>query len=158
MRHMIIRDARNTLKEVEDHFLYIYRDGDTVLYVGKSIHPFKRLRQHIQHGMFRGLSMYHCTIELLTLEDCTSTVYRFGGTFGGPTISHGEAFYDSYRRFAHNNPQSRARCMDAAEKCLIKKYAPLRNVAWNTQVQRERRYVAFRELLKKNKERQENTL
>jgi len=133
-----IGDALAMRDEVENHFLYIYRNGDTVLYVGKSLHPFKRLRQHIQHGMFRGLSMLHCTVELLTLEDCTSTVYRFGG------YSHGEINYDNYRRFAHNNPQSKARCMDAAEKCLIKKYEPLRNVTWNTKIQRERRLAYLR--------------
>ena len=35
----------------QGHYLYLYRDGEAILYVGKSIRPLERLLQHLGHDV-----------------------------------------------------------------------------------------------------------
>ncbi len=72
-----------------EHYLYLYRDGDTIFYVGRSVQPLERLLQHlgralpyapdavglvIQENMPESLRW---TIDLYTLSDCQEAVKAY---------------------------------------------------------------------------------
>jgi hypothetical protein len=86
MYSITIREALETLPGTGDHFLYLYRDGEIVFYVGRSIDPIERLEQHL--GTLGGNSFFkdrdlpgnvirknypeslNWLIDLFTLKDC----------------------------------------------------------------------------------------
>lgn len=48
MLQLTIREALECEdEETGEHYIYLYKEDATVFYVGRSIHPFERLRQHI---------------------------------------------------------------------------------------------------------------
>lgn len=42
-----IREALEGTYNTTDHYLYLYRDGEVIFYVGRSISPFDRMMQHL---------------------------------------------------------------------------------------------------------------
>lgn len=43
-------EAIDTPNREAGHYIYRYYDGDTTFYVGRSVHPFERLREHLGQG------------------------------------------------------------------------------------------------------------
>jgi hypothetical protein len=84
------------LPDTWGHYLYLYRDGIVVLYVGRSEVPIQRLREHLGERTY-GLSDYvgHIIessrpesfdwgIDLFTLEDCEPFIRKYSsGTWLG---------------------------------------------------------------------------
>jgi len=73
--------------DTNDHYLYLYRDGSTVLYIGRSSSPLQRLYEHLGKGDFRDIPSHvgktiidnlplslSWSLLLLTLADCEPLV------------------------------------------------------------------------------------
>jgi predicted GIY-YIG superfamily endonuclease len=86
MLTLTIEEALKEYVDTGEHYLYLYRDGDTIFYVGRSVQPLERLLQHlgralpyapdevgqiIQEHMPESL---HWTMDLYTLSDCQEAV------------------------------------------------------------------------------------
>jgi len=121
---MTIEQAIKDYVDTGEHYLYLYRDGDTVLYVGKSVQPLERLLQHlgralpytpddvgyvIHENMPESLSW---TIDLYTLPDCLATVkaHQPGSVAAFQQYLAQEAF--------------RKEAMMIAEEALIRQHRP----------------------------------
>ncbi|MFL5628005.1 MAG: hypothetical protein ACJ788_20700 [Ktedonobacteraceae bacterium] len=112
-----------THREPEEHNLYVCREGDEVIYVGRSIHPAKRLHEHIK-GV-DGRIGYHIkkhmpaslswTVEFLAAEECEPIIMEY---------CHFN--YKSY--WIHKcDPSTFNQAIDIAEQALIRYYRPLCN-------------------------------
>ncbi len=91
MLQISMKDAldEDTYQDAKHHYLYLYRDGETALYVGRSYDPIERLRQHMGQG--RAIAADQVgdiiqdnlpaslawTVELFTLADCLPLVARY---------------------------------------------------------------------------------
>jgi hypothetical protein len=87
------------------HVIYLYRDGDTVLYVGRSADPLQRLTEHLGlTGIASRLgdtitdnmpASLEWTLELYTLADCLPLVeqYRPGLALFYRELLNGEKSY-----------------------------------------------------------------
>src|SRR6266487_456364 len=75
---------------MEGHYLYVYRDAETIFYVGQSVDPQRRLYEHLgirgawQGGDDVGQIMHDnypaslsWTVELYTLADCEPFIESF---------------------------------------------------------------------------------
>jgi hypothetical protein len=121
---LTIGKALNEYVDTGEHYLYLYRDGDAIFYVGKSVQPLERLLQHlgralpyapdtvgqvILENMPASLSWL---IDLYTLSDCRETVRaQMPGTVVG---------------FQHLLAQGSLRneAMTVAEEALIRQHRP----------------------------------
>jgi hypothetical protein len=113
--------------ELEPHtYIYVFRDGDTILYVGQSISIIDRISSHLGESWHASPSQIgelvqsnhpeslSWLIELYTLDDCTEAVSQT------PYVS----FYGSPRCTIEGR-------IDMAERAMIGKYHPCLNVQYN---------------------------
>jgi hypothetical protein len=114
-----------------DHCLYLYRDGSTVFYVGRSTSPLQRLHEHLGRGDFCNLPSplgktildnlplsLSWTLQLLTVADCEPLVLLHRPEY------HGWYLQQLNRRLARE-------AAEVAEEALIDHYRPYLNIAGN---------------------------
>jgi hypothetical protein len=117
--------------DTTDHYLYLYRDESTVLYIGRSTSPLQRLYEHLGKGEFRDIPSplgktiivnlplsLGWSLLLLTIADCEPLVRL-----------HRPEFHEWYlqqmkRRLARE-------AAEVAEESLIDHYQPCLNIAGN---------------------------
>lgn len=117
--------------DTKDHYLYLYRDGSTVLYIGRSTAPLQRLYEHIGKGDFHDTpsplgktiidNLPHSlgwNLLLLTIADCEPFVRQHRPEF------HEWYLQQTKRRLARE-------ATEVAEESLIDYYQPCLNVAGN---------------------------
>lgn len=127
---MLTLAMEKAIKEYTDtgeHYLYIYRDGDTILYVGKSVQPLERLLQHlgralpytpdnvgrvIQENMPESLTW---SVDLYTLSDCQEVVKI-----------HKPGTFVAFQRYLAQET-FRKEAMMIAEEALIRHHRPYLN-------------------------------
>src|SRR5579859_2235963 len=125
----------NSQQETRMHFLYLVRDGDTVLYAGRSFNPIERLRQHmgIDDSFYRTdtdrigrLFFYEkpesleWQVEMYTIADCLSSVRRH--------IISQFPFYTEQLYLSEVGIQG---AISFAEQALIQEHHPCLNVIHN---------------------------
>lgn len=114
----------------KDHYIYLFRDGEEIFYVGRSYSPITRLIQHIGDDRpwipdaignlilnNKPLSL-NWEMELYTLEDCL------------PFIS--EAYLPYYQRYL-GNILIKNELIQTAEDEMIFHFQPYLNVIGNSQ-------------------------
>ena len=117
--------------DINDHYVYLYRDGSTVLYIGRSTSPLQRLLEHLGRGDFCDIPSplgktiidnlplsLGWTLLLLTVADCEPLVRL-----------HRPEYHEWYlqqmtRRLARE-------AAEVAEEALIDHYQPCLNIAGN---------------------------
>jgi hypothetical protein len=52
MLQLTMNEALEREDIAREQRIYIYRDQETILYVGRSIHPFQRLQEHLGNGVY----------------------------------------------------------------------------------------------------------
>lgn len=52
---LTIQEAMNSKEKTQGHCIYFYRDKDAPLYIGRSIHPCERLREHLGETLLHPL-------------------------------------------------------------------------------------------------------
>lgn len=111
--------VNNTAPHDIQHELYLVRDGNDVLYVGKSIHPLERIKEHTRGGSALATRIqasmplaYTWAVELYTVAELEPLVKSY--TQGIPRSWYNGAYRVEY-----------------AEKALIEKYHPCLNVHLN---------------------------
>src|SRR5947207_5838521 len=90
MLQMTIHQALIGNKETKEHCLYLYRDQEVIFYIGRSLFPLERLREHLGLGTFDRcrsplgtLILEHLphalfwTMELWTIADCDALVQQY---------------------------------------------------------------------------------
>ncbi len=116
-----IRDALRGVVGASLHRLYKVSDGDTVLYIGQSIEPLNRLKEHMGlhgrggtstlgtfiHDFLPGSLSF--TYELFTVEECKPLIVQY------ETMP-----LEDYKEYGSAS-------IDAAETALIKHYHPCLN-------------------------------
>lgn len=88
MISLTIKEAVEQTIDTTDHYLYLYRDGDVIFYVGRSISPLDRNLEHMGLS-HRSLAdqlghvirdnrpdSWNWTLELYTLEECISLIQQ----------------------------------------------------------------------------------
>src|SRR5579885_1704143 len=116
------------LDRVADHYLYAYRDGEVVFYVGRSQSPLDRLTEHLGLAGSSGgsrlgnLILDHTPeslawqMELYTFADCAPLVQQFM-----PAMS---VWYEAKRAIKPGYDKDMA---DLAEQALIESLRPCLN-------------------------------
>jgi hypothetical protein len=130
MIKITIRAAFEEFFDTAEHYLYLYRDGTTVFYVGKSFSPLDRLMEHLAlYGRSLGSRLgdvindnfpasLDWTMEMFTLQDCESIVK-----------AHQFSSYPFYQRcLMQQSPIERDMAIKIAEESLIDHYKPCLNV------------------------------
>jgi len=126
-----IKDAWLRKIDATAHPLYLFRDEDTVFYVGHSSSPLERLRHHLSafvtdggSGKLGKLLREHLpeslewTMELFMVDDCDSLVKQL--------------LPEQYEKFQQGNPEERSwTARDIAEQALILFYHPHLNTQHN---------------------------
>jgi hypothetical protein len=126
-----ILDALQKPFDTADHLLYLYKDEEVIFYVGQSINPLARLRQHLGYdrpylpdqigSVIRENfpASFQWQIELYTLEDCLEIVH---------TAS--PASFAFYQALLHQ-PEHQKYLMSLAEVAMIDYYRPILNDQFN---------------------------
>lgn len=129
---LTIAEALKSAQEPEDHYLYIYRDGEAVFYVGRSINPLERLLQHLgrEKPYFPdavGMVIWDnlpaslaWSVDLYTLVECVPYVAQ-----------HKLAALSAFQRELAQAPYSK-QSVAIAEDALIRAYQPYLNVQGRT--------------------------
>jgi len=117
--------------DTNDHYLYLYRDGSTVLYIGRSSSPLQRLYEHLGKGDFRDIPSHvgktiidnlplslSWSLLLLTLADCEPLVRL-----------HRPEYHEWFlQQMKHRLAREAS---EVAEESLIDHYQPCLNIAGN---------------------------
>jgi hypothetical protein len=87
MLTLTIREAMKQEADDSCHYLYVYRDGDVIFYVGRSVSPLDRFMQHM--GLRRGMpssmgslirdnapESYGWLLDIYTLKDCVPIIKK----------------------------------------------------------------------------------
>ncbi len=139
MIHTTLKDALEGHLDTTGHYVYLYRDGDVVFYIGMSSSPLDRLQEHIGRGQRQiGKSLLGQTIadnmpealtwqvEFFTLADCEPLMLQHSpGTYlwFKTALEQFQADTDCF-------PESAVR---AAEDMLIRLHRPCLNTLGNRQ-------------------------
>jgi hypothetical protein len=149
----LFRFLTNPGKKTRGHFLYSIGDTDTMLYVGRSLQPVKRLRHHITIKGLHEIStlgkVIYCNlplslswqVQLYTLADCKQAVYDFymSEQFHSSLAVRTE-WYREYSHFAATDARTQqynfslyhTGFLSDAEAALVWQYTPCINVIFNT--------------------------
>lgn len=145
MLQLTIQGALEGTVDTTDHCLYLYREDETVFYIGRSTSPFERLQEHLGRGAYTRhisplgmLILAHLPlsltwlIELRSVGDCEELVRRYR-----PECYE---WYLGQRRKGLTREAS-----EVAEETLIEHYRPCLNRMGNRQGQTlpERYHRAF---------------
>jgi hypothetical protein len=135
MLRLTIEDALNGMNDTVDHCLYLYRDGETVLYIGRSTSPLERLQEHLGRGAYTRqisplgtLILAHLPtsltwrIELRTVAECEELVRHYR-----------PECYEWYLQQMRKHLTREA--SEVAEEALIEHYRPYLNIMGNRQGQ-----------------------
>lgn len=131
MLEFTIEEALDGNIDTNDHSLYLYRDGSTVFYVGRSISPLQRLYEHLGKGDFSDIPSplgktildnlplsLGWTLLLFTVADCEPLV-----------VVHRPEYHDWYLQQMNRHLAREA--AEVAEEALIEHYQPYLNIAGN---------------------------
>lgn len=128
MLSLTIEEALQRKEEVPGHPLYLYRQENIPIYVGKSLRPFKRLREHLKEPDSFSYQFERCSptslkwvIDLLTLEECEPAIMEY---------THYD--YKWYWQLKVRDTDQ-ARRISMAEWALIRAYMPRCNRIGNGQ-------------------------
>jgi len=112
--------------EPEHHYIYVVRDGETVLYVGKSVQPFYRLVS--QHCHYTSPSYLGRVIKdnRPASDDWAYTLYHTSELIEEVKYALGPDEAKLYRRNL-NDIYRRDYCINSGELALIVKLRPLLN-------------------------------
>jgi len=135
MLKITVREAFEGTIDTTNHYLYLYRDGETIFYIGRSTCPLERLQEHVGMGAYNrhtsrlgALILAHLPqsllwqIELRTVAECDVLVYRYR-----------PEYYAWYLQQISKNIVREA--TEVAEEVLIEHYRPCLNVMGNRQRQ-----------------------
>jgi hypothetical protein len=131
--------------------LYLIQDGEIVLYIGQSFHPFQRIKEHLGEGnrddnrpskVGQLILAYYSVaatwpIQFYTLKECQPYVTQ-----------HIPSWFD--RRYYEQNMGKRASqrdCMNIAEEALIRMFRPCLNIQKNNQETKTPLPKRYQELL-----------
>ena len=133
MLHMTLHQALIGNTETKEHCLYLYRDQEVIFYIGRSLFPLERLREHLGLGAFDccrsplgTLILEHLpqalfwTMELWTIADCGLLVQLYR-----------PEYHDWYRQQIQRRLSREA--SEVAEEVLIEYYQPCLNIVENRQ-------------------------
>ena len=123
MIKVTIQEALSKRLKTDGHYVYLYRDDDTVFYVGQSRHPLRRFYQHM--GKYRGSysdsvgdfiienqpESLNWQIEIYTLEECR------------PFMACSDGYYEG----CIGNPILFGEIVNAAEVAFIELFRPCFN-------------------------------
>lgn len=86
---LTIQEVRDSMEKTQWHCVYVYRDKDTYLYIGRSVHPCERLREHLGETTSYPLSdsvgdiiidnmpeSLHWTVEIWALQELRPDLYQ----------------------------------------------------------------------------------
>ena len=131
MLQLTIREALEGAIDTSDHDLYLYRDDETVLYIGRSTSPLERLREHLGMGLYnRRISAlgtlilaqkpgsFSWVMELRTVSECEALIHRYRPEVFGWYLQ---------QREKHLTREA----SEVAEQVLIEHYHPCLNVIGN---------------------------
>lgn len=90
---LTVKEALYIPHDTKEHRLYMIREGNTIFYVGQSVAPLNRIRDHVGmigtyiniYGLDQlGECIYYnssysknWTVELLTLDDCMELAMQY---------------------------------------------------------------------------------
>lgn len=128
MLSFTLEDALIDNPDTKGYYLYLYRDGDVVFYVGQSKDPIERIRQHLGRALpywpdaigqlildNAPASFIEWKIDLFTLSDCLEAVQAHW-------VSQASSFQNLVNTFYDPDLVNRA------EEALIAHYRPHLNV------------------------------
>lgn len=131
----IIEKTEDNIPETFKHFLYLVKDGDVVLYVGRSYDPVDRLQQHLgisgRYGNYSaddlGLVYFEekpeslkWQVEIYTVDDCLPFVKK-----------HIMSYITHYTEERYLSQEGLDGAIDFAEQALIHEHRPCLNVIHN---------------------------
>ena len=133
MLQLTIQEALAGMLETTDHALYLYRDGDTVFYIGRSTSPLERLWEHLGQGAYTrrisplgALILRHAPhsllwqMELRTVAECEELVRQYR-----------PEYHEWYLQQMKKHLTYEA--AEVAEEALIEHYHPCLNISGNSQ-------------------------
>jgi hypothetical protein len=135
MLRLTIEDALKGTNDTTDHYLYLYRAGEMVLYIGRSTSPLERLLEHLGRGAYTrrtsplgALILDHLPlsltwlIELRTVAECEELVRHYR-----------PECYEWYHEQINKHLAREA--SEVAEDALIEHFRPCLNIMGNRQGQ-----------------------
>lgn len=123
-----ILDDTVTSQQLQDHYLYLVGDGETILYIGQALNPIERLESHLGLHWRRSKSLFgelfeanrpsslDWRVELYRLVDCADLLERYIM----PELP-------SYTLELYYDPARLKGSITWAEQALIRHYRPCLN-------------------------------
>lgn len=128
-----ILDDAITSQQLQDHYLYLVGDGETIFYIGQALNPIERLESHLGLRWRRSKSLFgelfeanrpgslEWRVELYRLVDCADLLERYI-MLELPSYTL-ELYYD---------PARLKGSITWAEQALIRHYQPCLNDRYNS--------------------------
>jgi predicted GIY-YIG superfamily endonuclease len=130
MLNLTLQEALGKKRDTTNHYLYLYRDGNTIFYVGRSTKPLKRMDEHMKSTHMDDLGKVINTnmpdslswiFEMYTLEDCLPLVRQYQ--------QYSLVFY---KEILQETQRIQYKTIaDIAEEVMIEHYKPCLNVLAN---------------------------